>query len=118
MMLIGLDWTRPQLEFIQTLTEAGATEPDAAVSLDAATRLPDSELQPLIDAGIVREAARARYYVYEMSRQQLLQAMAEEGQEPEDQPVTGVARIVRTIIFLVVVTGLLIAVVKVLQYEP
>lgn len=59
-----LQLSEAQRVFVAAAEQRGATEPARAVALRDLPRLSGRELDALVEAGLVREAADWRYYVY------------------------------------------------------
>lgn len=57
-------WSEAQRQFLAALDAAGANKAEHAVPIDRAAPLSARELQPLVDAGVVREASANGYYIY------------------------------------------------------
>ena len=93
------DWSRSQLDFVEGLRQAGALSEHTAASVEPAMRLSESELAPLLESGLVREAGRGRYYLREMTRtQNFMLAMAATERKDRDD-LTSPRRFLRTILF-------------------
>lgn len=101
------DWTAEQKALVEGLRSAGATNADNAARIEKGLALSEAALKPLIDAGVVREASRDRYYIHEASvtlnRKANLQADLElapgmfEARQPFDW-----SRLIKTVIFWLV----------------
>src|ERR1051325_1480719 len=62
--VVPMNLSEAQRMFVAAAEQRGATDPARAVALTDLPRLPGRELDALVDAGLVREAADWRYYVY------------------------------------------------------
>jgi hypothetical protein len=98
-------WSDQQREFLAALDSAGASRPDQARSLNKLPPLASRELNALVDAGIVREAASSQYYLYH--RQELIEnaapkALTGEWKGPQFRGAPG-SRMTKTILFWFVV---------------
>ena len=65
---IGAPLTDAQRAFVQTAESLGATAPGGALRLTELPRLSARELDALVEAGLVREAADWTYYVFQSRR--------------------------------------------------
>lgn len=90
---------------------AGATKAEHAVPIDRTMGLPPRDLQALVDAGVVREAAANGYYVYPKQlraqpltrEQRLIQAMdAREAAAVVPRPFTW-ERLMKTVLFWIII---------------
>lgn len=103
-------WNDAQREFMKNLEAVGATKAEHAVPIDRTMGLPARDLQALIDAGVVREAAANGYYVYPRQIAPAQTGAGSRVDSPIDSPVIGRRieqtrgkRILRTIVFWLIV---------------
>ena len=108
-------WSRAQVEFVEALRQAGATNADAAASLDSTMRLSETELAPLVESGLVREAGRGRYYLYGITRTKDLMLAMADFERKEAADIASPGRFIKTILFWVIMILIPIILMQIIQ---
>ncbi len=99
---IGFPLSVAQRAFVDAAEQRGATAAAGAVALTDLPRLSARELDALVEAGLVREAADWRYYVYRARGHAGISAPVPDARSSLRPTVTGSARFVRSLVFWLV----------------
>jgi hypothetical protein len=110
-------WSEGQRAFVRSLEQLGATRAEHAVAIDKTAGLPVRELKALVDSGVVREAAANGYYIYPSQKglAQTRNPAKPVAYGVGSAPQSNAGRILKSVIFFIIVILLPIIVMHLLE---